>query len=292
MDELVFVDGGRPVTTTIAIAEGTKSEHASVIALVRRYVADLEEFGGVRFEIEPFATAGGNLCPVLRICFWESPMREIDERDRLSYAPAKQAGRTAPLRLFRTDFCIRTEQSVAILQTVFFCPVRKVRKHADSLCEVSLGQGLPEPFDENIKGTKRAFWRSSSIELNLHLDERPRITQELALISQNFLVALACRSEAIDYRLKLLDLFLSRKRRFNALDELRVQRARGVSARRNELRVEFGREPELKFDGFGSHAAIVRTKPNTCTYFSVAPTVGACYKCTYSRCTNTGAANG
>lgn len=215
-------------------------------------------------------------------------MREISERDRLSYAPTKQIGRMAPLRLLRTDFFIRTEQSVATLQALFFCPVRKVRKYADGLCEVSLVQSLPEPHDESIKGTNRAFRRSSSIELDLHLDERPCVTQELALIRQNLLVALACRGEAIDYRLKLFDLLVSRKRRLNALDELRVQGARGIAARRNELRVEFGWEPELKFDGFGSHVAIVRTKPNACTYFSIAPTVGACYKCTYGRCTNTG----
>lgn len=56
---LVTLLGGQPVTTTWAIAAGTDLEHASVIKLARTYCADLEEFGGVRFEIQPFETAGG-----------------------------------------------------------------------------------------------------------------------------------------------------------------------------------------------------------------------------------------
>lgn len=59
MNELVTMHDGRAVTTTLAIAEGTENEHASVIKLVRTYLADLEQFGRVGFEIEPFETAGG-----------------------------------------------------------------------------------------------------------------------------------------------------------------------------------------------------------------------------------------
>jgi len=50
---------GEPVTTTTAIATGTLSLHASVIKLVRSYLSDFEEFGRVRFEIQPFETNGG-----------------------------------------------------------------------------------------------------------------------------------------------------------------------------------------------------------------------------------------
>ncbi|CAK0743721.1 hypothetical protein CCP3SC15_1280004 [Gammaproteobacteria bacterium] len=50
---LVSVIGGQAVTTSLAIAEGTNTEHASVIKLVRTYLSDLEEFGLVRFEIRP-----------------------------------------------------------------------------------------------------------------------------------------------------------------------------------------------------------------------------------------------
>lgn len=58
-DEIVVLIGGQPVTTTLAIAKGTELDHASVIKLVRTYLADLEEFGRVGFEIAPFKTAGG-----------------------------------------------------------------------------------------------------------------------------------------------------------------------------------------------------------------------------------------
>ncbi|WP_223472864.1 MULTISPECIES: Rha family transcriptional regulator [unclassified Pseudomonas] len=56
---IVIIKDGDAVTTTLAIAEGTLNDHASVIKLVRTYQADLEDFGRVGFEIQPFATAGG-----------------------------------------------------------------------------------------------------------------------------------------------------------------------------------------------------------------------------------------
>lgn len=60
MNALVIItETGTPVTNTLAIAEGTGNDHASVIKLVRTYQTDLEEFGGVGFEIRPFETPGG-----------------------------------------------------------------------------------------------------------------------------------------------------------------------------------------------------------------------------------------
>lgn len=56
---IVIIKDGADVASTAVIAAGTENEHASVIALVRKYQADFEEFGRVRFEIEPFETAGG-----------------------------------------------------------------------------------------------------------------------------------------------------------------------------------------------------------------------------------------
>lgn len=51
MSDLVLMISGSVVTTSLAIAEGTKNEHASVIKLVRTYQADFEEFGPIGFEI-------------------------------------------------------------------------------------------------------------------------------------------------------------------------------------------------------------------------------------------------
>ena len=57
--EIVTLFDGEAVTSTVTVAIETDNEHASVIALVRKYEADFGEFGGVRFQIEPFETAGG-----------------------------------------------------------------------------------------------------------------------------------------------------------------------------------------------------------------------------------------
>lgn len=59
MNNLVTITDGQAVTTTLAIAEGTDTQHKNVLELVRTYKADLEEFGGVAFETRPFDTAGG-----------------------------------------------------------------------------------------------------------------------------------------------------------------------------------------------------------------------------------------
>lgn len=53
VDGIVTLVGGQPVTTTLAIAEGTELDHATVIKLVRTYLADLEEFGGSDLKSDP-----------------------------------------------------------------------------------------------------------------------------------------------------------------------------------------------------------------------------------------------
>ncbi|WP_429497080.1 Rha family transcriptional regulator [Robbsia andropogonis] len=59
MTDIVFIDGDIAVTSTLAISEGTNVQHKNVIELVRTYLHDLEEFGGVAFETRPFETPGG-----------------------------------------------------------------------------------------------------------------------------------------------------------------------------------------------------------------------------------------
>ena len=49
---IVTIKDGDAVTTTLVIADGTFSDHASVIKLVRTYQADLEEFGLLDFKSE------------------------------------------------------------------------------------------------------------------------------------------------------------------------------------------------------------------------------------------------
>lgn len=60
MNEIVYAAAdGDLVTDTAMIAANTTNSHESVIKLVRTYLADLESFGRVRFEIRPFETPGG-----------------------------------------------------------------------------------------------------------------------------------------------------------------------------------------------------------------------------------------
>jgi phage regulator Rha-like protein len=54
-----LADDGEPRTNTPIISDQYGVGHASVIKLVRRYLGELEKSGRVRFEIQPFHTAGG-----------------------------------------------------------------------------------------------------------------------------------------------------------------------------------------------------------------------------------------
>ncbi len=56
MSALVRLAGDTAVTDSLAIADGTDLDHASVIKLVRTYTTDLQDFGLVRFEIRPRLT--------------------------------------------------------------------------------------------------------------------------------------------------------------------------------------------------------------------------------------------
>lgn len=56
---LISIIDGEPVTTSLALAEGTGVQHKNVLELIRRYIDDLQQFGGVAFETRPFETAGG-----------------------------------------------------------------------------------------------------------------------------------------------------------------------------------------------------------------------------------------
>lgn len=48
-----------PITDTTVVAEKLEIQHKNVIAMVRKYQAEFEEFGGVAFETQPFKTKGG-----------------------------------------------------------------------------------------------------------------------------------------------------------------------------------------------------------------------------------------
>ena len=57
---IVSIEKGEALTTSLAIAEGVGNPHKAVIQLIRQNLNDFEEFGRVPFEMRPFETAGGN----------------------------------------------------------------------------------------------------------------------------------------------------------------------------------------------------------------------------------------
>lgn len=57
--DLVDVENGQPMTTTLQISLGLGLTHASVIKLVRTHLPDFQELGRVRFKIQSFETNGG-----------------------------------------------------------------------------------------------------------------------------------------------------------------------------------------------------------------------------------------
>ncbi|WP_084254162.1 Rha family transcriptional regulator [Methylobacter marinus] len=60
MTDLVIINSNKEaVTSHISIAEGMEVTQDSSLQLIKRYKADLEEFGRVRFQIVPFQTKGG-----------------------------------------------------------------------------------------------------------------------------------------------------------------------------------------------------------------------------------------
>lgn len=52
-------DSGELATTSSIVADGTGVQHKNVLELIRKNLADFEEFGGVAFKTQAFETAGG-----------------------------------------------------------------------------------------------------------------------------------------------------------------------------------------------------------------------------------------
>lgn len=51
MSELVLLHHNEPMTTSLAIADGTENTHQAIMKMVKTYVSQLQEFGEVGFQI-------------------------------------------------------------------------------------------------------------------------------------------------------------------------------------------------------------------------------------------------
>ena len=112
MNAVILSIDGVPVTTSFAIAEGTVNDHASVIKLIRSYQADLEEFGGVGFEIRSFETVGGTQQREIAI------LNEQQATLLITYMRNSEIVRNFKKRLVRDFWAIRVPVAPTALSTM------------------------------------------------------------------------------------------------------------------------------------------------------------------------------
>lgn len=60
MSEIVFARDGQALTTSAIIAEGVNVQHKNILAILRNYRSDFEEFGIFAFETRKIQTNGGS----------------------------------------------------------------------------------------------------------------------------------------------------------------------------------------------------------------------------------------
>lgn len=53
MNNLVNLHGNQVFTTSKVIADGTGIKHHSITAIIQKYESDFNDFGKVRFQMEP-----------------------------------------------------------------------------------------------------------------------------------------------------------------------------------------------------------------------------------------------
>lgn len=130
-ESIIFVNNNQLVTTSLAIAQNTNNDHASVIKLVRTYQTDFEEFGRVGFEIQPFDTAGG---------VQEREVAELNEQQStliLTYMRNSEVVRAFKKRLVKEFWDMRNQVSKPAFQLPDFTnPSIAARAWADQVDKV------------------------------------------------------------------------------------------------------------------------------------------------------------
>ncbi|MEY2875826.1 MAG: hypothetical protein RLZZ373_3197 [Pseudomonadota bacterium] len=135
---IVIASHGENITTTLAVAEGTGVEHASVIRLVRANLADLEEFGGVRFEIRPFETAGGQQ---------QREHAELNEQQAtliLTYMRNSEVVRSFKKRLVREFWEMRRNPPPALMPTDYAQALRALACEVEEKERIAAAKALAD----------------------------------------------------------------------------------------------------------------------------------------------------
>lgn len=151
--ELVHINKDKPFTDTLAVAIGTKLEHASVIKLVRKYKDDFEEFGTLRFQIQK---SGGK----------STEFSELNE-DQATYL----------ITLFRNNDVVRGFKK------------RLVKEFRKAINEISRLKGQRKEPHWRLERNETAFankWMNATLEE--HRKALGKETRDVHFISENKLI--------------------------------------------------------------------------------------------------------
>jgi len=130
---IITAADGDLLTTSLAVALGTDTDHASVIKLMRTYLNDMTEFGLVRFEIQPRLVGqhgGGDVeyamlnepQATLLLTFMRNSeiVRTFKKRLVKEFWTMRQKGKFDPASLTRSDILrLALESEEARIQAVF-----------------------------------------------------------------------------------------------------------------------------------------------------------------------------
>jgi phage regulator Rha-like protein len=136
---IVIASHGENITTTLAVAEGTGVEHASVIRLVRANLADLEEFGLVRFQIRARSAGqhgGGDV-----------EYAELNEQQAtliLTYMRNSEVVRSFKKRLVREFWEMRRNQAAAPLPTDYAQALRALACEVEEKERIAAAKALAD----------------------------------------------------------------------------------------------------------------------------------------------------
>jgi len=167
MNAVILSVDGVPVTTSLAIAEGTKTDHASVIKLVRAYQADLEEFGRVGFEIQPFETAGGTQQREVSI------LNEQQATLLITYMRNSDIVRSFKKRLVKNFWDMRRPAAPAIPHTLS-AALRLAADQADQIEQQQAQLAIAKPKAEALDRIADADGSMCITDAAKHLQMQPK----------------------------------------------------------------------------------------------------------------------
>lgn len=178
---IVIIKDGDAVTTTLAIAEGTLSDHASVIKLVRTYQADLEEFGLLDFKSE---STGGR---PTEYAFLNEPQSTL----LLTYMRNTDIVRAFKKKLVR-EFWEMVQQRNRPMT-----PAEQLLANAQVMVDMERRQ---DRIDQAVAGIER---RVEDLSQTIVWDHCPQNCQSLTRIKETMLARHGLSGAVVDYVLKV-----------------------------------------------------------------------------------------